>query len=152
MKFDRTKIVAIRSEHLMLVRSSSSNVVFFEVVFNIRLISLCICALSPSIQFRSDPPNSCGEIYLLMWLNPCGWETSGGGSAKKWWRICKKISHSENNATYGPSSRMIFSSGTECGNNSEFLSMKTMVYLPYFLAELQKVGVPRILVAVEDPF
>ena len=30
--------------------------------------------------------------------------------------------------------------------------MKALVCLPYFLAELQKVGVPGILVAVEDPF
>ena len=90
MKFDRTKIVAIRSEHLMLGRSSSSNVVFFEVLFNIRLISLCICALSPSIKFCSDPPNSCGEIYLLMWLNPCGREKSGGGSTKSGGGSAKK--------------------------------------------------------------
>ena len=65
-------------------------------------------------------------------------------SEKKWWRISKKVSPSENIATYGPSYRMIFSSGTEFGNKSEFLSMKALVCLPYFLAELQKVGVPGI--------
>ena len=64
---------------------------------------------------------------------------------KKWWRISKKISPSENNATYGPSSRMIFSSGTECGNNSKFLSITVLVCLLDFHAELQKVEVLGIL-------
>ena len=64
-------------------RSSSSNLVFFEDIFNLSLIFLCILPLSPSTKFCSDPPYICGEIYLLRCLNLCGREKSGGGSAKK---------------------------------------------------------------------
>ena len=77
--------------------------------------------------------------YLILKLGQSMW------SGKKWWRISKKISPSENIATYGPSYRMIFSSGTECGNNSKFLSITILVCLLDFHAELQKVEVPGIL-------